>query len=370
MKNREAYYDQLRVLAIISIICCHIGAIMLKNHDMIMHFKSFYAICFLTLGRFIGIPIFVMLSGALLINKNYSLSDFVKKRFNRVFIPFIFWFIVYVLFYYAVNSNALTFDLIISMFFGLKGSGAYLFWFIWMLVVVYISIFIINKSLEYVKSKSDNHQSRLIDILVILSLMCYVGFNLGIVVYSNKVSFYCMFIPYAIIGYFLTHYEFTDIKIAKYNITPGIIVITTFIVFLLGYICFAAEICLNSVAANKFTACDYFDYRVVIVTFALMMFFRYLPKCNGKVTENINNCLSSDHISKAILSVSLCSYGIYFVHFLILRYLEIYYIVPFELYNHPKFWTPVLIIFIFFSSWILIRILSRIPYINKISGVS
>ena len=369
MKNREAYYDQLRVIAIVSIICCHIGAILLKQ-ELMMHFKTFYAIYFLTLGRFIGVPVFVMLSGALLINKNYSLGNYVKKRFSRVFVPFIFWCIVYVLFYVLVVNKDLTYDLAINIFFGVKGSGAYLFWFIWMIMVVYIAIFIINKVLEYAKTKSDNNETKIINILAILSLICYVCFNLGFIAFFNQISYYCMFIPYAVIGYFLTHYDFTGIKIANYNITPSLIVKITFTVFLLGYIFFVYGLSLDSIAMSKIASCDYFDFRVIIITFALMMLFRYLPECNGKVTKKINGCLSSDYISKAILSASLCSYGIYFAHFLILKYLEISYIVPFEFYNEPKFWAPVLVIVVLLSSWILIMILSRIPYINKISGAN
>lgn len=81
MKNRELYYDQLRALAIISIICCHVCCdFIILNPAIMAHFKTFYLISFFTLGRFVGIPIFVMLSGALLIiNKHYLLSEYVKK---------------------------------------------------------------------------------------------------------------------------------------------------------------------------------------------------------------------------------------------------------------------------------------------------
>ncbi|MGH1335959.1 MAG: acyltransferase family protein [Aureispira sp.] len=32
-----------------------------------------------------------MLSGFLLLNKDYELKDFLLKRFSRVFLPFLFW---------------------------------------------------------------------------------------------------------------------------------------------------------------------------------------------------------------------------------------------------------------------------------------
>lgn len=62
--------------------------------------------------RQFAIPIFVMISGALLVNKDYSLSNFIKKKFNRIFIPYIFLAIVLVLFSYilinlGINANVI-----------------------------------------------------------------------------------------------------------------------------------------------------------------------------------------------------------------------------------------------------------------------
>lgn len=53
-----------------------------------------------------------MISGALLVNKDYSLSNFIKKKFNRIFIPYIFLAIVLVLFSYilinlGINANVI-----------------------------------------------------------------------------------------------------------------------------------------------------------------------------------------------------------------------------------------------------------------------
>ena len=43
----------------------------------------------------IGVAIFLMISGALLLNRDYpSLSDFLKRRFARIVYPFIFWIIL------------------------------------------------------------------------------------------------------------------------------------------------------------------------------------------------------------------------------------------------------------------------------------
>ena len=368
MKNREEYYDQLRALAIFSIICCHAAAgIVTGNSDLMNHFKTFYAVSFVNLGRFIGIPIFVMLSGALLINKDYSLSDFIKKRFNRVFVPYIFWLVIFLIFSIAVLNVDLTYEFLISLVFGLKGTVGRILWFVWMLVFVYIAIFIINKILSYGKSKSGNFERKFINVLVILSLICYVLDNFGLFNHGNYAVYYSLFIPYAVFGYYLTHTDFTDI--CRIGVSSDSIAIAALALSILGYLYFVYCVCIKSIALGKYSAGSYFEYVVLLTVFAIILFFRYLPHCSGKL-HKVNGILTSDNVSKAILSISKCSYGIYFAHYLILNYLQVFYLNPIRYYNDPIFWTPVLVIAILLSSWILIWIMGKIPYVNKLSGAS
>lgn len=354
MKNREIYYDQLRVLAIIGIVCCHVCCdFIIINPDIMTHFKTFYMISFFTLGRFIGIPIFVMLSGALLINKNYSLGDFVKKRFNRVFVPYIFWAIIFILFTLFIYKVEFSFKLIFSIIFGSHGTIGVILWFIWMILVVYIAIFIINKILEFGKSKSESFEKRFINILFILSILSYIYINLGSVSLSEGLDNYIAFIPYAVMGYWLTHFDF--------KIKSNYILLLTLIISIGGYLYFTYDVVMTSISLNNFTAGSYFQFIVMIITFCIVLFFRFLPN---------NNLSSNKCISKLILLISKYSFGIYFSHYLILKLLQHVYLMPIKYYNHPIFWTPILLISVFVSSFVLIHIMSKIPFINKVSGSS
>jgi surface polysaccharide O-acyltransferase-like enzyme len=51
-----------------------------------------------------GVPLFVMLSGFLLLGKDYPLGSFLTRRFSRVIIPALFWMLVY-LFYGHLGKN-------------------------------------------------------------------------------------------------------------------------------------------------------------------------------------------------------------------------------------------------------------------------
>ena len=90
-KERIFYYDFLRAFAIIAVIICHVdfyfGPIAFPTEEILR-------MTFHDIGR-IGVPIFLMISGALLLNRDYpSLGDFLKRRFARIIYPFIFWMIL------------------------------------------------------------------------------------------------------------------------------------------------------------------------------------------------------------------------------------------------------------------------------------
>jgi len=90
-KERIFYYDMLRAFAIIAVIICHVDFYFgnITTPVGILAKMTFHDI-----GR-IGVPIFLMISGALLLNRDYtSLGDFIKRRFTRIVTPFIFWIIL------------------------------------------------------------------------------------------------------------------------------------------------------------------------------------------------------------------------------------------------------------------------------------
>ena len=89
--ERNVVFDIARCLAIFIVICLHsLGLLDMStdqgygNHLIIRSLYSFASI---------GVPLFVMLSGALLLGKKESINCFYKKRARRLLLPFFaFWF--------------------------------------------------------------------------------------------------------------------------------------------------------------------------------------------------------------------------------------------------------------------------------------
>jgi surface polysaccharide O-acyltransferase-like enzyme len=86
--------DRLRNLATVMVIAIHVSGSVAQG---MQQFDSF----FWWSGNFWdsltrpSVPLFVMLSGFLLLGKDYPLSDFLQRRFSRVVIPALFWMVIY-----------------------------------------------------------------------------------------------------------------------------------------------------------------------------------------------------------------------------------------------------------------------------------
>lgn len=137
--NRIFYYDFLRAFAIIAVIMCHVDPFFGSWSDI--NIKFIFHSGFHGIGL-IGVPIFLMLSGALLLNKEYTLSYFIKRRFSRIFPPFLFWILIIMLFgifYFNWDYNYLW-----NIFIG-NGS---IMWYFWLLIGIYLSIPILNSFIK------------------------------------------------------------------------------------------------------------------------------------------------------------------------------------------------------------------------------
>jgi surface polysaccharide O-acyltransferase-like enzyme len=89
--------DMLRALAVVGVIVIHVATPVVK-----MAFGSDAGYWWTgnvadSCVRF-AVPVFVMLSGATMLHRDYPLAGFYKKRMVRVLIPFLFWMVAYWIF--------------------------------------------------------------------------------------------------------------------------------------------------------------------------------------------------------------------------------------------------------------------------------
>ena len=135
VKKRIFYLDQLRALAIIAVVLVHISLVYLVSSRIDIHSLNwlvsnfFYSIC-----RFC-VPIFLMISGILLLNKDYTYENFIKRRYTRVILPYLFWGVITIIFsLFFVTKTHLTLGFVT----GIMGGITSVYWFVWLILLIYL----------------------------------------------------------------------------------------------------------------------------------------------------------------------------------------------------------------------------------------
>ncbi len=330
MKTRERifYYDFLRAFAIIAVILCHI--------DLFYGFLStpIELIVKLTIhdiGR-IGVPIFLMISGALLLNRDYTLSDFLKKRFIRIIYPFIFWVSLISLGMFLSGSNYhMIWDVIVGNF--------SVTWYFWTLIGIYFSFPIIN---SFLKEYGEDGQKYFLIIWFFTIIL--KTFNSYPLFENFNLDFFAGYIGYPILGYYLNN--------KKFNIEDKKLCIISFMVLIISL---GAYVYIDY---NKLNLINLI-YQNIPMIFISSSFFIFI-----KSIDNITSFkeIKDNAIGKIIYSLSIYSYGMYFSHVIVLKVLS--YFNP-----HSNILVPLVLLAMVFLSWLLVYIVSKIPYLKKFSGV-
>lgn len=326
-KERIFYYDFLRAFAIIAVIICHVDAFFgpLTNTTQIVAQMTFHDI-----GR-IGVPIFFMISGALILNREYpSLKFFLKKRFVRIIYPFIFW-IILILVQIAYTGGNQTY--LWNVF---TGNPSFT-WYFWVLIGIYLFMPILN---SFVKEYGDEALKYFL--IIWFALMVLQTFHIELWEHLN-LSYFTGYVGYPILGYYLANKEF--------KISDKKVCISGLIILLISLACF---VYLNYIGSSAIESI-YENVPMIFMTSGLFLFIQYADKLNK--FKSIKN----NFIGKSIVSLSVCSYGMYFSHVIVTKFLSYY-----NPHSHLMF--PVMFIIIVFLSWLLPYIVSKIPHLKRFSG--
>ena len=328
-KERIFYYDVLRALAIIGVIICHLDHFFgpLTNQMQIILQMAFHDI-----GR-IGVPIFLMISGALLLNREYpSLSDFLKRRFSRIIFPFIFWIILILgqLYFHGYNNNFMW-----NVFVG----NSSITWYFWTLIGIYLFIPVINSFVKEYDLKGVEYFLAIWFFTMILQT-----FNSYPLWTSFDLNTFAGYIGYPLLGYWLANKKFniSDKKLCIIGFVTLIISLSVFVFLHYSKINLIENI--------------YQNIPIIFMGIGLFLFIMCLDRLNkfNRVKDNF--------IGKTIISLSMCSYGMYFSHVIVVKELS---------YHNPEsnLLFPLMFVLIVFLSWLLPYVLSKTPFIKKFSGV-
>lgn len=280
-------YNYLRALAIVMVIYIHSSALLLEYSTHHVGFNLEYITYAVVSIIYTAVPLFVMISGALILRKEEPVLVFFKKRFSRVMIPFLVWnVIVYSIVYVQEGGRS-----VIGYISGLFNktvfeNGAHsIYWYIYTILGLYL----LTPILRIVCQKADKKMMYYIFFLLV-TFFCMNEIIPGITIFKRFNCSNLEYLMYFIGGYVITNY-FNKEKYFKTLSVLGLI---------LGWGLLIARFMITN------TGEDYQLFRV-IACFSIFSFFFCLK-----------NPIKETRISPIITMISEYSYGIYLSHFLFL----------------------------------------------------
>lgn len=329
-----------RAIAIISVVLLHISAPILNKYNDINITSWLIGNFYDSMVRFC-VPLFFMLSGTLLLNKDYELNLFLKKRFLKIIPPLIFWSLIYMLYDALMNVEVLVklswLEIIKEIKNGLFMGSHFHLWFIYTILGLYLFIPIMRK---WIKLASKQEIIFFLAIWFVTTLLTMDMFR----PFIPKIDL-INFSGY--IGYFVLGYYLNSIHI-KNKVFPFIVYFIGFLVTFLGTTYFT----FNDESFNS-SFYKYLSPSVLMASIGAFLLVKNLTIKNNK-------------LKKFILEIDRNSFGIYFLHVLVIYGLNF-----FGLnwsFISPLISIPILTLGVLLISNFIISILKKNRFTKIISG--
>jgi len=199
------WINNLRLVALYAVIILHVSSLLLMQHGKVPMSDWMVADFFNAIVRF-AVPAFVMVSGALLLNREYEIGDFLKKRLVRVVIPFIFWSLVYVGYSWYNEDITFTDDAwwnITMVLHLLKTGSAYHLWYVYMLIGLYFFIPVIGKFVRNASEKEILYFLAVWFAVMLITQPYLLRYNPSV-----DMHYFAGFAGYLVLGHYLAYKEF------------------------------------------------------------------------------------------------------------------------------------------------------------------
>lgn len=346
--NRIFYLDILRVIACLSVIMIHTSARYVDKN--IGSFNFWVGDIFDGVSR-IGVPLFVMISGTLMLDKNYQFnSKKWIKHITKLITFFAFWSFIYSIIFNIltpifINHESINIINFISSFV----KGHYHLWFIYLIIGLYLIVPLLRlwvndnnkKYVEYFIVLSIIFTYIIPQIINIGSNYCDLFEQLNDIIEQNfQLTYVGGFTTYFILGWYIHNYNIENKKMV-------------YILGLIGLLTSIIGTYILSITSKK--PLQMFGDLTINVLFQSLAIFVFI-KDKFITQKNINNTI--------INSISKYSLGIYAMHDLIITimYKILYKInLDFSLVNISIVFTTSFIL-----SFLCSFIFSKIPFLKNV----
>lgn len=292
-----------------------------------------------------SVPIFVMISGTLFLERDISIERIHKKNIFRMITAFVFWSIIYALvdLKQGVGRKGFCYAII---------TGHTHMWFLFMIVGLYLIVPLVKKIVESKALTRYFLALAFIFSFIIPQCIKFITFmneDIGNVINSivGNVNFHFTlgFICYFVLGYYLSKLEIPK----KFRL----------IIYLLGIIGFVFTIGATSfisIYTNEPQETFYgsFTINVLFESLGVLVFLKYI----------VGSIHVSEKTRNIVLKLSKYSFGAYLIHALVIEQLNNILRINIGMFN-PILSILIITIIVFCFSFTISCICNHIPFLNK-----
>lgn len=289
----------LRSIATIAVITTHLC---FKTNDLIGSYSWWVSNSIYSSVRFC-VPVFLMITGALMLGREYQITDFIKRKFIGIFVPFILWGIVYLAidaFIAIDNLNLFNFvNIPIKVFndFIFYKDNPYHFWYLYMLCGLYLFLPILGKWTVYASKKDLEYFLIIWLITIILGTTKRSTLLIGT---FNLISF-SGYVGFLVLGYYLFKY----CTLTHRKIISILFIISGFLTTVFGTWVFSLKKGITHHSLHS-----YISINVIILSIGVFLLVQQTGFIRNNFVKKTNNLVSRH------------PYGIFLVHVLVINTLE------------------------------------------------
>ena len=344
LNHRNSNLDLIRIIAAVAVVMIHCGAIFVADY---MHLT-----CEFRIGNILesisqlGVPLFVMISGALFLDerKQVTLKGILRKNVKSLVIVTILWAGIFALLYKVVfpflTGDAIYVDDVIDLFL----DGYYHMWYLYMIIGLYI-ITPFLKKIVYKENKEMVLSFIVISLIVqfllpTVDMLCgkYLGgYSITAWVGKFNLGFFNGYITYFFIGWYIAHVGIGPkwLKRSVYALGAAALVAMMFHAYF-------AEDYQNA----------YSNTSIFVLVYSASVF---MALCNWNVRLK-------EITAEKLGNISKLTFGVYMIHPILLGLFQ----KGFPYSQHPALYVMACFVTVTCSSFVIAYVASKIPVIKKL----
>lgn len=342
VEQKAIWVDDIKLMATLGVIVLHVA-----SPAVFTEFNSFsntntnwwIANLYDSFCRFC-VPLFIMITGALLLPQQIGLKLFLQKRLKRILLPFIFWTAIYIIFNLGLKIRDTGFvaldDFLTWLYVQLVQGPSIHLWYVYMIIGLYLFIPIIKPWIQEASNQA---------ILYFLGIWIFIVVinQLRLITLSSPfdIRYFSSYLGYLVLGYYLAERVIITNNLKKISI----------LFFILGFVATLIGTYLSSQQKNFFSH-DFYEYLTINVVFASVGMFIFIKSWRPK--ERITYYTTFRGF------INKYGFGIYLGHVLIINILS-YFGIDYCL-TTPWLSIPIVAFVCLILTCLMIYVLDKLPY--------